>query len=241
MRNRIGLMVPSTNTTCEADYQMVASKSLSVHGQRLWLTNDSKGEAGMERMNSEIESSARYLATARVNAIVYACTTGSFFKGVGWDREMVNLIEKTANVSAIATSPAVVDALRFLGARKISVATPYPDWNNRRLRTYMENAGFTVLNVEGDPTAALAGQQGINDQSPESVVRFAAQICSAEADILFCSCTAWRAMEVIEVLEQKTGLPVVTSNQATVWATFRKIGLNEPVKGFGQLLRSLGR
>ncbi|HEV8298607.1 MAG TPA: hypothetical protein VGQ20_14975, partial [Acidimicrobiales bacterium] len=80
-RKRIGVMVPSTNTTCEADFQMVVPRGFTLHGQRLWLTNDALGEEGMLRMNGEIESGARYLATANVDAISYGCTTGSFFKG----------------------------------------------------------------------------------------------------------------------------------------------------------------
>jgi len=94
-RKRIGVMVPSTNTTCEADFQMVVPRGYTVHGQRLWLTNDALGEEGMLRMNGEIESGARYLATAHVDAVSYGCTTGSFFKGPGWDREMIDLIDRT--------------------------------------------------------------------------------------------------------------------------------------------------
>ena len=45
MRKRIGVMVPSTNTTCEADFQAVAPTGVTIHGQRLWLTNDASGES----------------------------------------------------------------------------------------------------------------------------------------------------------------------------------------------------
>jgi maleate cis-trans isomerase len=31
-------MIPSTNTTCEADFQMAVPKGITVHGQRLWIT-----------------------------------------------------------------------------------------------------------------------------------------------------------------------------------------------------------
>jgi hypothetical protein len=39
------------------------------------------------------------------------------------------------------------------------------------------------------PRAAASGNQGINDQEPESVVEFASQACRPEADTLLCSCT----------------------------------------------------
>ncbi len=239
MRKRIGVMVPSTNTTCEADFQMVVPRGFTVHGQRLWLTNDALGEDGMVRMNAEIESGARYLATARVDAISYGCTTGSFFKGPGWDREMIALIERTAEVPAVATSPSVVEALRFFGARRVSVATPYPEWNNQRLRAYLAAQGFEVLNLEAEPTASRAGNQGINDQDPTVVADFASRACRPDADALLCSCTAWRSVEAVEEIERRTGKPVVTSNQASIWMTLRRLGHTEPIAGFGRLLRNL--
>ncbi|HKZ08214.1 MAG TPA: aspartate/glutamate racemase family protein [Methylomirabilota bacterium] len=236
-RRRIGVMVPSTNTTCEADFQMVIPRGYTVHGQRLWLTNDALGEAGMERMNAEIESGARYLATARVDAISYGCTTGSFFKGPGWDRDMLALIEATAGVPAVATSPSVVEALRVLGARRLSVATPYPEWNNQRLRAYLIAQGFEVLNLEAEPVAARSGNQGINDQDPAGIVDFATRACRSDADALLCSCTAWRSVEAAEEIERRTGKPVVTSNQASIWMTLRRLGHREPIAGFGRLLK----
>jgi maleate cis-trans isomerase len=239
LRKRIGVMVPSTNTTTEADFQMVAPRDVTIHGQRMWLTNDAAGEAGMDRMNAEVEAGARYLATARVDVIAYGCTTGSFYKGPGWDRDMVALMERVAGVPAVATAPSVVEALRLLGARRISVATPYPDWNNRQLRAYLEALGFDVLNVEGEPRAARSGNQGINDQDPEDVVAFAPGVCRPEADALLCSCTAWRSLEVVGELERRVGRPVVTSNQASIWAAFRRAGIATRIQGFGGLLERL--
>jgi maleate isomerase len=236
LRKRIGLMVPSTNTTCEADFQLVVPRDVTVHGQRLWMTNDGAGDEAFNRMNAEIESGARYLATAHVDVIVYGCTTGSFFKGPGWDTQMIELIRREAGVPAVATSPSVVEALRALGARRISVATPYPEWNNRRLRAYLEAQGFEVLNVDGEPRAAASGNQGINDQDPASVVEFAARACRPEADALLCSCTAWRSVEAVAAIEQRTGKPAVSSNQSTIWSALRALGITRPIRGFGRLL-----
>ena len=239
LRKRIGVMVPSTNTTCEADFQMTVPRDVTIHGQRLWMTNEGTGDDAYLRMNAEIESGARYLASAHVDVIVYGCTTGSFYKGPGWDTQMLELIRREAAVPAVATSPSVVEALRFFGARRISVATPYPVWNNQRLRAYLEAQGFEVLNVDGEPRAAAAGNQGINDQDPETVVEFAAGVCRPEADALLCSCTAWRSVEAVAAIEARTGKPVVSSNQSTIWTALRALGVTRPIRGFGRLLESL--
>ena len=239
LRKRIGVMVPSTNTTLEADFQLIAPPTVTIHGQRLWLTNEANGDAAYERMNGEIESGARYLATARVDVVAYGCTTGSFYRGSGWDQEMLAILRAAAGVPAVATSPAVVEALRTFGVRRLSVVTPYPEWNNRRLRPYFEGMGFEVLTVDGEPIAAASGNQGINDQEPESVVEFATRMCRPQADALLCSCTAWRALEAVDPIEQKLGKPVVTSNQATIWAAFRAIGVDPRIRGYGRLLERL--
>jgi maleate cis-trans isomerase len=152
---------------------------------------------------------------------------------------MIALIERTAKVPAVATSPSVVEALRSFGARRISVATPYPEWNNQRLRAYLAAQGFEVLNLEAEPTAAKAGNQGINDQDPSVIVDFASRACRPDADALLCSCTAWRSVEAVEEIERRTGKPVVTSNQSSIWMTLRKLGHTQPIAGFGRLLRNL--
>src|SRR2546430_17256818 len=87
VRKRSGVMVPCANTTCEDDVAMVVPRGVTVHGQRLWMTNDANGDGAYARMNGEIETGARYLATARVDVIAYGCTTGSFYKGPGWRSE----------------------------------------------------------------------------------------------------------------------------------------------------------
>ena len=238
IRKRIGVLVPSTNTTCEGDFQLVAPRDVTVHGDRLWLTNDHATEDSLEKMNGEIEAGARYLATANVDVIAYGCTTGSFYKGADSDKEVVELIQNAGWVPAAVTSPSVVEALWSVGAKKISVATPYPAWNNEKLRAYFEDQGFQVLNVESEPWASQAGNQGINDQDPEVIAEFASRSCLPEADALLCSYTTWGSLEVVEELEQRTGKPVVTSNQATIWTSFRLAGIDHPLRGFGSLLQN---
>jgi len=107
------------------------------------------------------------------------------------------------------------------------------------LRAYLEAQGFEVLNLEAEPTAAKAGNQGINDQDPSVVVEFASRACRPDADALLCSCTAWRSVEAVEEIERRIGKPVVSSNQASIWMTLRRLGHTESITGFGRLLRSL--
>lgn len=237
-RVRIGVIVPATNSTAEPDFVLATPPDVTIHGARVWLEGHGLTQDGMDRMNRDVEEAARGLAVARVDYVVYACTTGSFYKGPGYDQEIIEKMRTVTGVPATATALAAVQALQHLGARRVSVASPYNEWQNSKLRTYLEASGFDVLNVDGDPRGAAAGAQGHNDLSPESALEFAASVCHPEADALFCSCTAWRTMEVAARLERRVGKPVVTANQATVWAAFRELRL-QPRPGFGSLLDTL--
>ena len=46
-------------------------------------------------------------------------------------------------------------------------------------------------------------------------------------------------MDALERIERKTGKPVISTTQASVWAALRAIGHTEPVPGYGRLLREL--
>ncbi len=147
-------------------------------------------------------------------------------------------------VPAVGTSPAVVSAMRHMNAKRLAIVTPYPDWNNERLGQYMTAMGFAVEMLEGN-TDGLAdeyrGNQGVNNQLPQHVAQFAIEQVSRKqglnADVVFCSCTAWRSMEAAQAIEAACGLPVITSNQATIWASLRELGLTRsPIVGFGSLL-----
>ena len=110
------MLVPSTNTSCEGDWQAVAAqlnaaagggRHMTIHGARMYLTNADMfddPEGSMLRMNEHIASGAKALSTANVDVVAYGCTTGSFFKGPGWDEEMVATIEREAGVPGIGTS-----------------------------------------------------------------------------------------------------------------------------------------
>ena len=211
---------------------------VTIHSQRMWMADEVTPE-NTDRMNADVEQAARYLATARVDLVAYVCTAGSFYRGLGYDEEILRLMEEAAGVPAVATAPAVAEALRHLGVTDISVATPYPQWENERLLGYYQAAGFRVLNVEGEREASVAGAQGICDRPPESALEFACKVCLPEAEALFCSCTAWRTLEVVAEMEKRTGKPVVTANQATIWAAFSRLGITQPRQPLGSLLESL--
>lgn len=221
---RIGVLVPSTNTTVEADFQTFAPEGVTFHSQRMWIPDGEMTPDFLDKMNEDLEGNLKMLLSARVDAVVYACTSGSFYRGHGWDEEVKRRIEDASGLPATTTSLAVVDALRHAGGRAISVMTPYPAWTNEKLRDYFSGFGFDILNVEGDPSARIGGHRAVNDHDPAAIVEFTHARHDPNADAVFCSCTAWRSFEAVRPLEASLGKPVITSNQSALWKALGLVG-----------------
>ena len=124
-----------------------------------------------------------------------------------------------------------MDALRALGAGRVSVASPYEPWLNEKLRVYLKECGFEVLAIKGFGTQAHASF------TPEQNAGLVAEVDRAEAQAIFISCTNFRTLEIIEPLEAKLGKPVVTGNSASVWKMLRLLGDRRSIPGSGRLLR----
>ena len=236
-RGRIGLIVPSSNTACEEEFHRMIPEGVSLHTARVFnpvvVTEEEKEEA-MLRMNMEIERAARELGSVEPKVIIYACTTGSFIKGPGYDKEVGERIKKETGVPGISTTTAVFEALRAFNLKKIVLASPYHQKIGERERIFFEKAipGLKILK-EKHLGFLNALEKGV--LTPYDAYRAAREIDVPEAEGIFISCTNFRTIEIIEQLEVDTGKPVVTSNQASLWMALKEIGVAGLIKGYGKL------
>ncbi len=72
--------------------------------------------------------------------------------------------------------------------------------------------------------------------SRKTILDAAKNALAPDADAVFLSCTALRAVECIDEVEQAIGKPAVSSNQASIWLSLRRAGIDDAIPGFGQLL-----
>ncbi|MEM3849209.1 MAG: aspartate/glutamate racemase family protein, partial [Zestosphaera sp.] len=190
----------------------------------------------LREMADESVKAAEDLATAEVDVIVYGCTTGSLLEGVGWELSLRERIERASRVKTITAAEAVVKALKSLDVKRVVIATPYVEELNVRERKFLEDNGFEVPKVEG---LGLVKNAEIGRQPPWVAYRLALKaIEGVSVDGIFISCTNFRTLEVVNALEDRAGLPVVTSNTASFWLAMRSIGIREGM-GYGKLLKEV--
>jgi len=230
-RLRIGLLVPSSNTTMEPEFHGMAPEGVSVHTARMRLEEVTAG--GLVEMAEDAGRAAGLLATAEVDVIVYGCTTGSLVGGVEWEENLVQRIEDGTGVPTLSTSGAVVDAINALNVKRVAVATPYTDDLNRLEVAFLKSHGIEVTDIRG---LGLVMNVDIG-RIDGAVVRELVRAVADGADGVFISCTNLPTVDLIAPLEAELRQPVVTSNQASLWAALRGSGITG-IEGYGELLRS---
>lgn len=228
---RVGLIVPSVNATLEPELGWVAPPGLSFHAARVML-HDTTPE-GLRAMNTGVGEAARLVASVSPQVVAYACTSGSFLDGTEGLRRQIAAITAIVQCPVVATSQALLDALRHLHIRRVALATPYLDSVNRIEACFLAGNGLEVVAVEG---LGLSGK-AIREVKPDAVFDLACRADRPEAEAVFVSCTDLRALEVAAALEQQLAKPVLTSNQVTLWSILRALSVERGVDGFGRLLR----
>jgi len=229
---RLGLLIPSSNTTMEQEFNLMRPKNATIHTARMCLRKVVVSE--LLSMEEEIEGEVSKLADAKVSVIGFGCTTGSLARGLGHDREIVSRIERATKIPAVATAGAVVDALRALKLSRISVGTPYSEQVNALEKRFLEQNGFKVVKMKG---LGIIDNTEIGRQNQRAVYNLVKEVEAAEAEAIFISCTNLPTIGVLEKLEKELEKPVVSSNTATMWAMLRKIGYRKEIRGYGCLLR----
>lgn len=234
-RGRIGLLVPSTNTTMEPDFYRLAADGVSVHTARLKTEKEATIET-LTKMEEAAEEAAESVATAEVNIIVYGCTSGSFIKGPEWNKKLIEKLEHKTKVPVITTAQAMIEALIEMDMKEISVTTPYVNVTNERLISFLKSYKFEVLDLK---TFDMLDQFAHAAIEPSEIYTLAKKSDKPESKGIFIACTQLRALDIIEILENDIKKPVITATQASMWLALKVLKVTMGKEGFGKLMKRL--
>jgi arylmalonate decarboxylase len=191
--------------------------------------------AGYSAAFDAIIPAAEALVAKGVDAIMVIGTSLTFYRGPqAHDRLLAELRERTG-LPVSTMSQAIIDGLREIGAKRVAVATAYTDVVNRRLQELLAAAGIDVLSLACFDLLEFGGpakktEADIIALSDDAVAR------AGGAEGILISCGGLRTLGVAKPLEDRHGIPVVSSATAALWAAMRLVGESGRVSGCGQLL-----
>jgi len=179
-----------------------------------------------------LAAGAEALRPNGIDAIMWACTSGSFAYGWAGAHEQARTLSQAARVPASSTSLAFVHAIKSLGLRKVAVAATYPADVAQLFADFLHAADIVVTRVSSHDifTAAEVGTLSL-----ERLLEIARLGDDPEAEAVLLPDTAFHTADHISALEKEIGKPVLTANQVTVWEGLRLVGAPTDREGLGRL------
>jgi len=233
VRGKIGFVLIPNEQTIEDDMIKHMPPGVGVYFSRATMPREISTQSLAQLRGSLAETAARILPDDKLDVIVFACTSGTV--AVGEEISCKELKKGAPGAKATTLAGAVRKALKAVGAGKIVLGSPYVQELNDKMVRYLEAAGISVLYAHG---MGLNFDAEMIRVSPDYLVEYAKAIDDPRADAVLLSCGALRSIDVIDRIEQKLGKPAICSNQAMLWDSLRMAGINDRLRGLGELLRT---
>ena len=228
---RVGLIVLATDVMIEKDFLKVFN---GVHADLFVnrITNYNPVTAdNLKKMVNKITSvTENILPGEKIDCVVYGCTSGTIVSGYDNIKKKINIAKPDASVTAPST--AALNALKKKNISKLSIVTPYIRSVNDDVVNFFKNNNFeitsnTYFDIESDVDIGKVDQ--------DQLFEILSKIDHKDAEALFVSCTSLPVLNIIEKLEKKLSMTVLSSNQALIWETLENINKNNSIKGYGSL------
>lgn len=241
---RIGQIVPSSNTTMETEIpamlrarEGVEPERFTFHSSRMRMKKVTKEE--LAAMDCDSDRCAIELSDARVDVLGYACLVAIMSMGKGYHRVSEarlhqRTVENGGPAPVVTSAGALVEGLKVIGAKKISILAPYMKPLTQLVIDYIENEGIEVVD---SLSLEIHDNLEVGARDPRAPAELWRKLNVANVDAIVASaCVQMPSLASIPLIEAASGLPVVSSAVCTTYQMLAKLGLKTIAPGAGILL-----
>jgi len=242
---RIGLIVPSSNTTMETELpemfrrrtELYPDESYTFHSSRMRMKKVSAEE--LAQMNCDSERCVVELVDADCDALAYACLVAIMSQGTKAHESEQARIERAVaeaggHAAVVTSAGALVHGLEALGAKRVGMITPYVKALTETVVGCVQATGVEVadaVSLEVDDNLA------VGRLDPNGLIDVAKGLDLSNCDALVVSaCVQMPSLPVIDVVEKAVGLPVLSAASSTVYQLLEALGRSTHVPNAGHLL-----
>lgn len=223
----LGLLTPQANTTVEPEmHALLDAARYSVITARLTSALADSRERLIDYLD-RLEATLAQFDVAPLAAAGFACTGSSYLVGRADEEKRLAAASRAAGCPVLSAAQAILAALSDLGARRIALVSPYPQWLAAASERYWRDAGIALTGVVGLPQD-LADTRGIYGLTTARLQALLAGLDVGGADAVLLSGTGMPTLRTIASLE--AGPPVISSNLCLAWLLERRAGGAQPLE-----------
>ncbi|MFN0071637.1 MAG: Asp/Glu racemase [Chloroflexota bacterium] len=241
---RVGLIVPSSNTTMETEIPamlnrrgQVTGEQYTFHSSRMRMKQVTPEE--LARMDGESDRCAAELADARCDVLAYSCLVAIMAQGAGYhcqSQERLSAVVSAngATASVVTSAGALLSGIHALGAKRVAIVAPYLKPLTRLVVDYIESDNIEVVDAI---SLEVADNLKVGRLDPLQLPEIAARLNTRNADaIVLSACVQMPSLAAIKIAEDQLGKPVLSAATATVYELLRTLGRSPMVPDAGHLL-----
>ncbi|HTH44379.1 MAG TPA: Asp/Glu racemase [Oxalicibacterium sp.] len=217
--------------------EAIAPERFTFHSSRMRMKEVTKEQ--LAAMDRDSDRCALELSDARVDVMGYACLVAIMSMGKGYHRvSQERLHQVTAGNGAptpvVTSAGALIHGLQTMGAKKISLLAPYMKPLTKMVIDYIEHEGIEVVD---SISLEIPDNLEVGARDPMAPVEIVRKLNTSGVDaIVLSACVQMPSLPGIQIVEDRTGLPVVSSAVCTTFQMLQKLGLETVVPGAGMLL-----
>lgn len=243
---RIGLIVPSSNTTMETEVPELLARHARTSGQRYTLHSSravlhTVDPESLHRMVGEGDRCAAELADARVEVIGYACLIALMAEGArAHERIEPRLAEVVSeaggNAPVISSAGALVRTILDMGLQRVAIVTPYLPALTEMVADYLRAYDIEVVD---SLSLGVADNHKVGQLDPSGLPEHARRLERHRAEgIVLSACVQMPSLEAVQPVQDELGLPVLSAATATTRELLAALGEPTEVGGAGAALGS---
>jgi maleate isomerase len=235
-RARIGIITPGVDLTLMTEWGSRLPEGVFCFTTLMELM-ETTPQGLLELKERAIAEARKLTSSGMIDLVLFACTSGSFIGGAGYDEVITRELEAATGVPSTTTTSCVLNAFTDLGVKKIVLVGPYIQEVLDIEIQFFEHHGIETLHCKGLGHADVM-QIAKTSEEPYIYYRLAkeAHRSAPEADAIFVTCMASPIARMVNTLEQEIGKPLISSCSAAFYGVLKQSGINDPVENYGQLL-----
>lgn len=173
----------------------------------------------------------------RVDAIHPAGTPPFMVLGYEREKELVREWENEFGIPVFTSGMNQVRAMRALGVRQF-VGIGYDFDDTSIVGNYFTSAGLdpvALVKLQGEWDRVGA----VSSHTVYGLVKRAFLEHRGEAQAIYLQGSKWRVLDIVDVLEQDLGIPVIHPVVSRAWEIQRRLHVRQKLAGFGRLLAEM--
>ncbi|MBM4214713.1 MAG: Asp/Glu racemase [Gammaproteobacteria bacterium] len=237
-RARIALVVPSTNTSCQPESEMLRPLGVTNQTGRISikerpLTSDQAFMEHVQAMRDGMRTAIDQVMTCQPTHVIMGVALEAFWGGVAAANELQRELAERAGVGVSMGSTATVSALQRFGSKSIAVLTPHQPRGDEQVRRYFEEAGFSIPRLIG---LKCPSPVQIAHTTRQQVVDALHALNGDDVDAIVQVGTNLAAIGICAEAERTFRKPVLAINAITYWDALRRCGIEDRIQGYGRTL-----